>query len=49
MIWRHAEIVDIPAILAAMVIIGVLGFIINDIFVMAERRFFKYRFLVPAM
>lgn len=49
MIWRHAEIIDIPAILAAMIIIGVLGFIINDIFVMAERRFFKYRFLVPAM
>lgn len=43
---NYAELLRIPEIIVGMVIIGTLGFILNELLLIAEKRMFKWRWKV---
>lgn len=43
---NYAELLRIPEIIVGMVIIGILGFVLNELLLLAEKRLFKWRWKV---
>ena len=46
MMLNYAELLKIPEIIVGMVIIGAIGFVLNEILLLAERRLFRWRWQV---
>ncbi len=46
LILKYAELIRMPEIIVGMLTIGVIGFIMNEIFLLVERRIFKWRWEV---
>jgi len=43
LILKYAELIRMPEIIVGMLVIGVIGFIMNEIFIIVERRIFRWR------
>jgi NitT/TauT family transport system permease protein len=43
LIMKYAELIRMGEIIVGMLIIGILGFIMNEIFIAIERRIFRWR------
>jgi len=43
MILKYAELIRIEDIIVGMIVIGAIGFFINEIFIFVERRVFKWK------
>jgi NitT/TauT family transport system permease protein len=46
LILKYAELIRMPEIIVGMLVIGVIGFIMNEIFLYVEKRIFKWRWEV---
>jgi NitT/TauT family transport system permease protein len=46
MMLNYAELLKIPEIIVGMIVIGAIGFVINELLLMAERYLFKWRWQV---
>jgi len=46
MMVNYAELLQIPEIVVGMVLIGALGFAMNEILLLVERRLFRWRWQV---
>jgi NitT/TauT family transport system permease protein len=43
LILKYAELLKLPEVVVGMLIIGIIGYIMNEIFLVAERRIFRWR------
>jgi len=43
LILKYAELIRMPEIIVGMLVIGVIGFFMNEIFIIVERRVFRWR------
>ena len=46
MMLNYAELLKIPEIIVGMIVIGAIGFVLNELLLMAERYLFKWRWQV---
>lgn len=46
LILKYAELIRMPEIIVGMLTIGIIGFIMNEIFLLVEKRIFKWRWEV---
>jgi NitT/TauT family transport system permease protein len=43
LILKYAELIRMPEIIVGMLVIGIIGFLMNEIFIIVERRVFRWR------
>ncbi len=46
LILKYAELIRMPEIIVGMLVIGVIGFIMNEVFLLVEKRIFRWRWEV---
>jgi NitT/TauT family transport system permease protein len=46
MMSNYAELVQVPQVMVGMILIGVLGFLMNEVLLLVERRLFRWRWQV---